>query len=110
MAKNAAWLLLSIAVFAVIVSLDSDVFFQDEHIVLVNILSGSADDIDDARVKVFTYDFGTVGSSMMDADKNDYDSALVILDSPAMGDYEPVRVVLQNDKMREIKHVWTWIG
>ena len=110
MAKNVSWLLFSMAVFSVIVSLDSDVFFSDEHVVLVNILTSRTMDVDDASVLVYTYDFGRVGSSMVDADENEYGSSVVLIDAPSGGYYEPIRVVLQNDDMREVKHVWTWMG
>ena len=110
MAKNVVWMILSMAVFTVIVSLDSDVFLQDEHVVLVNILSSRSMEVDDAKVKVYMYDSGTVGSTTMDIDENEYGSAVVLVDAPDEGYYEPVRVVLQNDEMREVKHVWTWVG
>ncbi len=110
MTKNVMWMVFSMVIFTVIVSLDSDVLLQDEHVVLVNILSSRSMEVDDARIKVYTYDSGIVGGTMMDIDENEYGSAVVLIDALNEGDYEPVRVVLQNDEMREVKHVWTWIG
>ena len=96
--------------FAIIFSVDSDVFLQDEHVVLVNVLTSRTADVDDASVRVYAYDSGRVGSGMVDADENEYGSSVVLIDAPNEGHYEPLRVVLQNDGVREVKHVWTWIG
>jgi hypothetical protein len=110
MAKNALWLMFSIIAFTVIVSLDSDVWTDDSHIVLVNILAKNGERIDDADVKVYVYDHGAYESSRVDVPENKMRSAHVPLEIGNGGDYEPVRVVLWDNNQREVKHVWTWIG
>jgi hypothetical protein len=94
----------------IIISIDGDVFYQDEHVVLLNILSPSDGEVDDAKIHIYTYDEGFVSSTRMDADEGEYDDAIVQFNPLASSYYEPVRVVLQNDEMREVKHVWTLIG
>lgn len=96
--------------FGVVFSLDSDVLYQDEHMVLINILSPYDSEVDDTTLRIYTYDEGFIGSTRMDANEGEYDDAIVRFRPPLSGHYEPVRVVLWNDDMREVKHVWTWVG
>ncbi len=108
--KHTPYIVFFFALFTVVFSVDSDVFYQDEHVILVNILSPYDAEIDDANLRIYTYDEGFVGSTRMDANEGEYDDALVRFEPPRKGHYEPVRVVLWNDDMREVRHVWTWVG
>jgi hypothetical protein len=108
--KHTPYIAFVLVLFGVVFSIDGDVFFMDEHVVLVNILSPSDAEVDDANVRVYAYDEGIVSSVRMDANEGEYDDAIVRFKPSNRGDYEPVRVVLQNDDMREVKHVWTWVG
>ncbi len=110
MTRNKTWLLFTTMIFATMVSLDSDVFLDDSQMVLVNILSQHDKSINDATVQVYSYDDGEVSSALFDVGKSRYQSLVVGIDAQETPDYEPVRVVIRDNDVNEVKHVWTWVG
>ena len=85
---------------------------DDELYVHLNILSDQDEDIDDASLRTFVYGTGQFSPSQkLDVDVNDIDSQTIRYDHWHQdNDFEPVRVVIQNNDMRAVKHVWAWMG
>ncbi|HIJ18920.1 TPA: hypothetical protein HA372_04520 [Candidatus Woesearchaeota archaeon] len=112
----AAGLLLGIALFAFFGATNMPVpFDRDSLFVHVNILNQQDRDIDDASLTGYIYaNSGASRPIGMDIDARTTSPGLLQFVIPAAPQqqpgYEPVRVVLRNDDVMAVKHVWVWMG
>lgn len=90
-------------------------FDRDSLFVHVNILNQQDRDIDDASLTGYIYaNSGVSRPIRMDIDSRTTSSGLLQFVIPAASrqqpGYEPVRVVLRNDDVMAVRHVWVWVG
>lgn len=77
----------------------------------VNIINSFGDDLDDVSLAVFVYDEGEKQESpMVDIDDRSVRSFLIPIDVIPEEGYVPIRVVIRNDDIREVKHIWVRSG
>ncbi len=109
----AAGLVLSIMMFGFFGIANAGIPFgeDDEFFVHMNILSSHEEDIDDATVRAYVYETGQYSRSPeFDVDKGSSTAQLIQFEiSEPRTDYEPVRVVILNKDIREVRHIWAWM-